>query len=316
MKALACNVRLLALAVLLLPSMSPAQTLTTLFGTSFESSENYDAGFELAGQNGWLGQGTAGNGLVARFPGEGQQGYVGFFDPLTSSDTFFTTWRPINYDPLANNKPVITFRTKMEIVDSTAADPNQDDFRWEIYNTEGRRLFSLDFDNSTLGICYLLEEDTQFRVTPFSFLHDTVYDLEIKMNFADNTWLADLSGNIVVSNQPIAQTAARRDLGDIAATWFFLTPSSPGDNAMVFDNYTITADTIASPPTLQLLSVADNQPLLQLNGEAFRSYIIEASTDLRSWFPIKTNTPNDGTFQHLDTAAASLARRHYRARVQ
>ncbi|MGB0579582.1 MAG: hypothetical protein ACPGVU_07770 [Limisphaerales bacterium] len=305
---------LFVLAAVLLPPASRAQAPQTLFSTAFGTNENYDAGFELVGQHSWMGQGTAGNGLVTRFPGEGQQAYIGFFDPLTNTESSFTTWRPIAFDPIANGKPVVTFRTKMEIVDSTAADPNKDDFRWEVFNTEGLRLFSLDFDNSTMGICYLLE-DAQFRVTPYSFLRNTVYDLEIKMDFENNVWLANFSGTIVISNQPIAQTAARRDLGDIAATWFFLTPNSPGNNAMVFDNYTITAESIPTQPTLQLLSVNNNQPLLQLTGEANRSYILEASTDLRSWFPIKTNTPNDGTFQHLDTGAV-LGLRHYRARVR
>lgn len=315
MKALVSVLRPLVLAAALLPAAGWTQTPQTLFSTSFETGEGYDAGFELVGQNSWMGQGTAGNGLVTRFSGEGQQAYVGFFDPLTNSEASFTTWRPITFDPIASNKPVVTFRTTMEIVDSTSADPNKDDFRWEVFNTDGHRLFSLDFDNSTMGICYLLE-DGVFRATPFSFVHDAVYDLEIKMDFENNLWLANLSGTIVISNQPIVQTAARRDLGDIAATWFFLTPNSPGDNAMVFDNYTITAESIPTRPTLQLLSVNNNQPLLQLIGEPNRSYILEASTDLRSWFPIKTNTPNDGTFQHLDTGATPLMHRHYRARVR
>ncbi len=57
-----------------------------VYSANFETSEGYDARYVLgvpnnAGQNGWLAEGTGGNGLVSIFAGYGQQAYVGIFPP-------------------------------------------------------------------------------------------------------------------------------------------------------------------------------------------------------------------------------------------
>jgi hypothetical protein len=303
-------------------AVGQAAGVDTVFTTAFEASENYDANAELHNQNGWTCTNTAGNGLLSRFSGEGQQAYVGFFDPLNAGETFFSTWRPINFDPLTGGKPIVTFRTKMEIVDSTSAAPNKDDFRWDVYNSEGQRLLSLDFDNSTMGICYLLQGDTFFP-TPNTFLHNAVYDVEIKLNFATDRWDATVGGTRVVSGQPIAKNSVKRDIGDIAATWVFLNTNSagayvPGDNAMVFDNYSITAEAFNPlPTTLRIVSVSPGTgTLVEMMGEPFRNYVIDGSSDFMQWTPIKTNMPSDGVILFLDEGVASSPMRGYRARVQ
>jgi hypothetical protein len=293
-----------------------------VFTTAFEPGESYDADAELHNQNGWTCVGSAGNGLLSRFSGEGQQAYVGFFDPLNAGETFFSTWRPINFDPLTGGKPIVTFRTKMEIVESTSAAPNKDDFRWDVYNSDGLRLLSLDFDNSTMGICYLLQGQ-EFFATSNTFVHNLVYDVEIKMNFATDRWGATVGGVKVVQGQPIATNSVKRDVGDIAATWVFLNTNSagafvPGDNAMLFDNYSITAEAFNPlPTTLKLLSVSPGTgALVEMTGEPFRNYVIEGSSDFMNWTPLKTNMPSDGVIQFLDPSVAALPMRGYRARVQ
>lgn len=293
-----------------------AQANPTVFSTGFETNENYDAGFELIGQNGWTNSGSAGNGLISRFPGEGQQAYIGFFDPLTNSETFLQIWRPINFDPLTNNRPVVTFRTTMEIVDSTSADPNRDDFRWSVLNTDGQHLLSLDFDNHTTGICYLLGDDTNFYATAFTFTNHVIYDIELRLDFNSNIWSAWVGSTQVLTNQPLAPAGAKRDIGDIAATWFFLNPDGPGDNAMVFDNYSITAQAATvAPPAVRLISLVQNDALVEVTGDGNRTYVIDGSSDLRTWAPLKTNTPTDGVFQFLDVGAATNFARYYRARI-
>jgi hypothetical protein len=50
-----------------------------------------------------------------------------------------------------------------------------------------------------------------------------------------------------------------------------------------------------------------------LAGTAGRSYRIDASTDLRQWLPISTNTPSSGGWDFLDTESMNLSSRFYRA---
>lgn len=294
-----------------------ARAADTVFTTEFETTENYDPGFELVGQNGWEAEGTAGNGLLAGFPGEGQAAYIGYYDPLTNTEAYFTTWKPINFDPLASGRPVVTFRTTMAIVDSTTADPNRDTFRWSVYNSDTQHLLSLDFDNDTTGICYLLGDETNFHATDFIFTNDVIYDIEIRMNFVTDKWSAWVGATQVITNQPIATSAVKRDIGDIAATWDFLNANGPGDNAMIFDNYTILAeDDTPIAPTLRLVSLlSGGEALMELTGEPFRTYVIDATVDFVTWTPVKTNTPTDGILTFLDTNAVGMGMRSYRARL-
>jgi hypothetical protein len=64
---------------------------------------------------------------------------------------------------------VVTFTVVMSIADSS--DPAlRDSFRWSVYNTnaEPTRLFSLDFDNATTNIAYLLDDDEGSWPRPIS----------------------------------------------------------------------------------------------------------------------------------------------------
>ncbi len=304
----------LLLGIFIWPSVASAAP-TTVFATGFEVAEAYNPQFEIWGQNDWTGFGSAGNGLLERFPGPGQQGYIGIFGPTNTSDTSHSIWRPIGFDPLTNGKPIVTFTVDFEIVDSTSPS-GRDDFRWAIYNTAARRLFSVDFDNSTTGICYLLEGDTQFRQTSFTFSRNTIYTLGIRMDFSANRWSAMLDSTTVITNQPITTAGSRLDLGDIDAVWAFLNGSA-GDNFMAFDNYRITAEAdIPLPPSLNLAGmIANGQPLLNLVGENDRTYVIEATSDFVNWTPIKTNSPTDGQFQFLDIAGTNSNRRFYRVKA-
>ena len=115
---------------------------TVLYETHFERAEGYDPAFDLAGQRGWLIDGTGGNGLLADFfPGLGQQAYLGFTPPSTGAVT--TVWRPINFNPAPAGNPIVHFSVKMQIEKSTQS--GDDDFRWTAYITNCSPLFELSF---------------------------------------------------------------------------------------------------------------------------------------------------------------------------
>jgi hypothetical protein len=289
---------------------------TTLYSTGFEASEGYNPAYELIGQKGWISDTTTlsgGNGLVTNFMGS-QAAYVGLF-PLNPATNYLAVWQPLNYSPLTTNQPVVKFSVTMAVIDSTAPNTNRDDFFWSVYNQQGDNLFTVDFWNQDLNIYYALDDGNGLLSTGMSFTNDGPYTLGITMDFARNRWGATLNGAPLVSEQLITTTGAPLNLGDIDAIWVIGNTSNPGDNFMIFDNYLVTADAepAASLTTFGLTS--GGQFLLRLYGASGSRYAIDASSDLRQWSALKTNTVTDGSFDFVDTSAGGSARRYYRGRL-
>jgi hypothetical protein len=308
------------------PTPALAQTNVVYF-TRFEPSEGFDITKPLGGQGGWLAAGPdqylqqGGNGIVTNFfEGEGQQAYVGF-SALSGSNDMVNAWRPLNYSPLTSGAPLVKFTVSMAIFDSTVA--FYDSFRWSVYNTNGggQRLFSIDFENTTTNICYLLDDNvfvpTGYAYEPADGSGIGLYDLEVTMNFASNRWSAALNGTLIVDQKPMTTKGSALNLGDVDAVWVQQVPGSPGDNFMVFDNYRITSEASAPMPA-QLTAIAGPVGgvfVLRLQGESGRQYAIDASDDLSTWTALKTNVVGlDGTFDFADTTAGGSRHRMYRGR--
>jgi len=303
---------LLGLSVIATPVVFAATT--NLFFTSFEVSDGYNSDLDLAGQNGWQKSGSGGNGLVSGFfPGEGQQAYIGYNAP-DSGDHQLILWKPINYSPLAANTPVVKFSVLMGFVDSTTN--RYDDFYWSVYNTDVDLLFTINFRNDDLRIFYALDGTNQFVWTGQTFTHEVTYELVVTMNFASNRWGASLDGSPLLTNKPITTTGAALNLGDVDAAWVLADPARAGDNFMVFDNYSIVAEIV--PPASPSLQLIERTPAgnvyLRLVGQSGARFAIDATTNLSTWTPLRTNLVSEGVFDYLDTSAGALARRYYRAR--
>jgi hypothetical protein len=284
---------------------------TNIFSTQFEAAEGYNPANDLAGQKGWMISGSGGNGLLSNYlPGEGQHAYIGFTAPDPSDDQLLV-WKPINYSPIAANTPVVKFSVLIGFVDSTTN--LYDDFYWSVYNTDADHLFTVNFNNDDLSVYYALDGTNRFESTGETFTHEVVYELVVTMNFASNSWSATLDGELLATNKPITTVGAKLDLGDVDAGWILADPARPGDNFMVFDNYSITAEVI--PPAAPRLTLIERTPAgnvyLQLEGQSGARFAIDATTDLSSWTPLVTNNVS---FPYLDTSATALTRRFYRAR--
>ena len=287
---------------------------TNIFSTQFETSEGYSTATNLVDQNGWLGSGSGGNGLVTNYiAGQGQQGFIGFFPPDPGDDQLIV-WRPINFATIPTNIAAVQFSVLMSIVDSF--NTNFDNFYWSVYNAQGNPLFTLDFDNYDLGIYYLLDGTNDFVWTGETFANDDTNTLVITMNFLQNSWSATFDSVVLVTNQPITTIRAPLNLGDVDAVWTVYDTNAPGDNYLLFDNYRITAEVIPPPaPRLEVLDrLGNGQFLLRLLGQTGERFAIEATTNLTQWTALKTNVITDGFFDYLDSSAAAFARRHYRAR--
>ena len=278
-----------------------AASPTTVFHTGFEAAEGYSTQSDLDGQNGWTKFGSGGNGVLDNFfAGYGQQAYIGFTPPANADDTL-NVWRPINLAPVPANTPLVQFSVLMAVMDSSNG--RRDDFRWSVYNTNGYRLFSLDFDGVSLDISYVLDDGAGFVATGRNFARATIYELIVLMDFSRNQWSATLDDAVLVNAKPITTVGSALHLGDVDAVWSIRVPGSPGDNYLLFDEYLITAaPAVAAPPVLQHKArLAGGEFLLRLFGDPGVTLVIDASSDLQNWTPVKTNTvPNDGVFDFLD----------------
>ena len=314
--------RLRAIGVLVLASLLGCPHLraaTNVYSTQFEPAEGYNNNLDLVGQQGWTSESTSTgwNGLTDGYiNGQGQHAYIGFAAPPNASDLI--TWRPINFNALAAGLPIVKFSVQMQVTDS----PNEqyDNFRWSIYNMQGNRLFSLDFDNFYLDVNYLLDGTNELFLTGIRFTNEVTYNLMVTMNFASNRWSATLNTNTVIAtNQPITTTSAPLNLGDVDAVWIIASTNSAGNNFMVFDNYQITAEAINVPPPppaqMRLLSrTAEGWALLRVFGQTGTRWSVDATTNFTHWTALTTNQISGAFFDHVDQTASGLRQRYYRAR--
>lgn len=307
---------LVAAGLLLNPPSSPAAT-TNIFFTQFGTGEGYNTALDLIGQVGWTGEGSGGNGVLANgIVGQGASAYIGFDVPNPADDSL-VVWRPINFEPIASGYPIVKFSVLMNIIDSEFG--YWDIFRWSAYNIQGKRLFSIDFDNDFRDISYLLDGTNQWVLTYLPFANDSNYTFNVTMNFAANRWSATYNNIVIATNQPITTTNSALNFGDMDAVWLVNQingTNAPGDNFMMFDNYRITAETLPAPPAqVQFLGrTGDGQSILRVFSDNGSRWALEATTNFVNWTSVKTNQISGTYFDQVDTTAAGFQRRFYRAR--
>lgn len=260
-----------------------------LYRTTFEQSEGFFPTSNLNGVNGWIASSDGGTGIPDDnfFPGLGQHAFVGFapFENLSEENFSLFLWHPVNYIPRsANNLGSVVYKVKFRIFDST--NDARDDFRWAFFNTENKRLFTLDFDNSALRINYILGSTTNFVPTRATFDNQTMYDLEVKLDFQNNKWSASLNGQVFIQDIRLLETGRLPSLSDVSVIWAVRDTTKPGDNFMLFDDYEITLDTGSNPSSNAELKIAlkeDGTLALRASADSASSWSIEGSDDLKKW---------------------------------
>jgi hypothetical protein len=291
---------------------------TNVFFTQFEVGEGYRTNLDLVGQNSWAGNGSGGNGIVSDFfPGQGQQAYVGF-SPPGGTDDQLVVWPTNQFNPVAIGLPLVKFTVQMQIADSSNGD--YDFFQWRVYNRQGKRLFIVDFDNYLTSINYRLDGTNGYVDTGIFFAPDMTYTLLITMNFASNRWSAALDNTLIVTNLPITTTNATLSYGDVDAVWLLYATNAPGDNYLLFDNYRVTAESLAvvpvPPAQLEFLGrTGEGWALLQIFAQNGSRWSLDATTNFVNWTALKTNTISDSYLDYVDMTAAPFTRRFYRARL-
>ena len=299
------------------PAVAAEPEPEVLFSTGFETEEGYshsDDLLPLRGQQGWVGEGSGGSGLLWEFfEGWGQQAYVGFLAPAPKDD-FLVLWKPLSLPEPDPARPVWCFSVLLQVLDSTNG--HYDDFRWSAYNHDGQRLLTVDFDNSSFGISYAREGSEEFTPTGFEFSNDVLYQLEILMNFGRNNWIARLNGTVIVDSQPLTTGNAALNLGDMDVVWAIRDPGDAGDNYLLFDEYTVWLEPgLTIPPSIEILGLNERREFeLYLHGERALTYSIDVSSDLREWASLGEYTLDEGLLYFVDTTSSGFDASFYRAR--
>ena len=250
-------------------NITPGTGTGILYSTGFETAEGYPSSGTLAGHNGWqVGNGSGGNGFKSVFPRQGRQAYIGKTSPK-NGDYELDLMQLITYTPGTGD--VITFNVQMEVVDST--NRNYDVFHWSAYDGD-TRLFSVEFDNYTNYVNYVLDDDSgaSSQDTGVNFADGAIYNLQVSIDFGSYTWSASLNGNQIISGQPVSTSGTHTGITDIDPVWLTDIPDYPaGNNYMLFDNYSIyrtgrQALAILSQPQSQTTLAGDNVTFKVLAG--------------------------------------------------
>ena len=284
-----------------------------LYQTGFEAAEGYRTDLDLVGQLNWEGIGSGGNGILdGVFAGQGQQAYVGYAAPSPGYSNLYVYPR-VDFPSTIGQATNLHFSVDMAVMDST--NDQFDDFHWAVFNAQGRMLAGLDFDNFATNINYFHDGTNRWVATGKSFAPNAQYRLTVDLDFPHNRWSARLGSIPLVSRQPITTAGATLALADLDAAQVVYDPAAPGDNYLVFDNYTLTAQyPFPASPRLRFLGRTNGAPALRLQGEDGWRFALDATTNLANWAGVTTNSPSGGAFDYVDTAGKSLPRRFYRAR--
>lgn len=301
-----------------------------LYETGFEPFEGFSPDFDLAGQGGWIGFATdlgantvalGGNGLMAGpIDGfSGQAAYIGFNAPTATAD--FNLWHPVNLMPAGDLFPLVRFTVSFQI-EASSEGQIPDAFRWSVYNTAEKRLFSIDFDNASREIGAILDDGTAgqapaVRPSGFLFRNGEPYDLELSLNFQRNVWAASINGHEVFQGLPITTKNSALNLGDVDAVWLIRTPGQAGDNFMIFDDYRLVAVPLEElPPALEPIGFV--QPggafVVRVAGEPGVTYQLQV-LDAGEWQPVAQGIAQspDGHVDLEDTTAGDWMDGIYRA---
>lgn len=215
-----------------------------LYQTDFETFASGPT--TITSVDGWLGinAGAGAHGIITAL--DSRSAYLGF-NPPGGSSVFL--YRPVNFQPVAQGRPIVNFSVDFSITDSTSANGQYDDFGFCIYNRSGQLLAAIRLDNSNFRIYYNNGAVTEVD-TGRLFTRATRHGLTFSADFASNLWSATLDGTTLFSSIPLNTAGRILDLGEVAILWQLKNANAPGDNYIIFDNYSLSASAVPVAPTI------------------------------------------------------------------
>ena len=269
-----------------------------LYETGFESSASETPGFvagvgtalspKLVGTGNWamvtspnpISPNTIASwypfaGIDSNFvPGMGQTaalGYLGSSPPLNTTQ-FIRVGRKLDAEPVvAGSQPIIDFYCQLGLTQSTNS--RYDDFELLIYNWDDKVLGGLTFDLAQNKLFrYDANEfntgssDSPYTDTGLSLsTYGTVVEVTMRVNYRTNTWTASVGGVQVVSGATFTRrptssvsSPAARTFGSVQARWWITTVGYPSNSWMLFDDWSMSANSEASIPATASAAYAAN----------------------------------------------------------
>ncbi len=298
--------RLLLRALLIIPLLQMISVRLSAGEAYYTGFENFTVGDDkIYGTDSWTGSynGNRLNGVMSEAQhgvlGIGNAAFVGGFATTvtkTSNGNAVYVRRPVNLDPVALGQEVATFSVVFGIKDSTTT--KRDNFEFLIYNQANALIGGVQMDNTTLDsttlkprrLIYRLGWNSatntfQYVLTSYNFLPETLETLEFRINFRTNLWTASLSDIPIFQDVPFYTGTATRNLGSImvkmAVTNTTSTAILPGDNYLLFDDYTVRTDALST--VLEITKTATGAAKLDWNEEAGYAYQVQWSADCQAW---------------------------------
>ena len=277
----------------------------------------------IGGTDGWSaapeGDGSSGTFSPAGFPTLGRSAFIGFNPP---SDDFVGIWRPLNRDPLGEGKPVVEFSVDLAIFDSTNG--VFDIFSVRFYNAASQLVATVTFDNRNLDIHTW--DGVGFRDTGSNFENGVLFNLSGSINFATNTWSAQMvsssPGSVHVplfADIPFHSGTRAKDLGFVLFAWQLddLSGQSAGDNFMLVDNLAVRFGSASmGVPRITRTWMSGGGRTFNMTWQAVAgySYRVRHSGDMKSWFtglPNSVFTTAAGQTQHTFSDGSGAGSRFY-----
>jgi hypothetical protein len=301
-----------ALLIVSLASCAPVMAGEAYF-TGFESPPFTAGDDTIIGTDSWLGShaGMKLHGVMSEaahgVAGIGNAAFIGgYATTITSTSKSVYVRRPVNLDPLALNQEVATFSVVFGIMDSSST--KRDNFEFLIYNNQTpspELLAGVQLDNTTLDtsvtpniprrLIYRLSWNAtsgkyEYLLTGYTFLPERLETLQFRINYRTNLWTATLSNVPIFQDVTFYTGTASKNLGSVmvkmGVTNSTTTTILPGDNYLLFDDYTLRTDALAT--TLTVSKTDTGAASLTWNEEAGYTYQVEHSSDSKAW---QTNLP-------------------------
>jgi len=293
-----------------------------LYTTDFDS---FTVGTnQWAGTDGWIGNATGVSGIDGDIiPALDNTAFLGFSQP---AQTLNTLYRPVNLDPVAAGTPVVRFESLLGIQDSE--NNRRDTFLLTVYNIAGDPLAALRFDNRTasFGIWRLNGSNGPGSAvdTGIDFIRNELQLVAFEIDYAANTWSADLDGIPLFSDAPFTASSSARTFGGVAAEWQVasFSPALHGDNWLLIADWKIETVDPAGPEEISSLQITGGAVTLTWTPQQTGTYQVEYrnamdGTDLNSvWLsdlPGSSMAATAGVVRSF-TDTASAVRRFYRVR--
>ena len=291
---LPCHTRHVAAAMLAIAASALTACGGLLYETGFETTDSppfaIGVGTALVNTNGWsilVNPATISPSSCYAFAGIdaldsflGQSAYLGYIgsSPPPSGTQFIRVGSKVSADPVvAGNTPVVDFYCVIGLTQATNS--RHDDFELLVYNWDDKLLGGLTFD-LTLNKLYRYDANeysdgyidgtspspyTDTRLS-LSSIYGTEVEVTMRINYRTNTWTASVGGIQVVTdetftNRPVTGTnGAARTYGSVQARWYISEVLYPGNNWMLFDDWSISAAVEPTIPAGISAGYAANSP--------------------------------------------------------